>query len=102
MEHTRPEKSQEMTKLVGTLRNAIADAGRNDGINLAEAVSALAQTISSVLVGAYNAKNREIVLMAMPDVVRAYYPLWEKIYGAHGLTVDKSPQRARTSGHVQG
>lgn len=78
--HTRPEKNVAMTKLVYALRNAVAASVRTDGINIAEAVNAAAQAVASVLVGAYRGREREIVLSAFPDVVRAYYPAWEKIY----------------------
>lgn len=86
---TRPEKAEQMTVLVGTIRNEIAKQASSGELNLAECVNATAQVFSSVLVGAYDKKNREIVLSMLPDLVRAYFPQWEKIYAAHGHKAER-------------
>lgn len=79
---TRPEKSLEMTKLVYALREAAVTPARDGDLNLAEVINALGQALASILVGAYDEKNREVMLMALPDLVRAYFPQWEKIYAS--------------------
>lgn len=81
---TRPEKAEEMAKLVHAIREATVGPARDGGLNLSETVNAFGQVLASVLVGAYEPKNREVVLSMFPDLVRAYYPQWEKIYAAHG------------------
>lgn len=82
--YTRPEASRAMTELVYALREAVAERARSGDINIAEGINAMAQALASVLVGAYQSdKHREVVLSTFPDVVRAYYPQWEKIYAAH-------------------
>lgn len=86
---TRPEKNEAMTRAAHAARNALAKAAREEGLNIAEAMNASAHVMSALLVGAYStARDREIVLSAMPDIVRAYFPQWEAIYRAH--TPDKS------------
>lgn len=91
--HTRPESSKAMTELVYALRDVVATRAMKGEVNLAEAVNAMAQALASVLVGAYDAKNREVVLSMFPDVVRLYYPQWEKIYAAHGHTATPPAER---------
>lgn len=80
---TRPEKTPQMTALVYALREASAEPARHGELNIAEVINAHAQALASILVGAYDNKNREIVLSMFPDVVRAYFPQWEKIYAEH-------------------
>ena len=81
MEMTRPEKAEATTIAVGTMRNALADIAQQHELNIAEAINAAAQVFTSVLVGAYrNTKEREVVIAALPDLIRAYIPQWEKIY----------------------
>ena len=80
---TRPEKSEEMAKLVYAIREATVGPARDGELNLAEVINAFGQALASVLVGAYDKKNREVVLSCFPDLVRAYYPQWEKIYASH-------------------
>lgn len=84
--HTRPEKSLEMTKLVYAIREATVGPARDGSLNLAEVVNGFAQAFASILVGAYDGKNREIVVSTFPDVVRAYYPAWEEIYAKHAAS----------------
>ena len=80
---TRPEKREEMAKLVYAIREATVGPARDGGLNLSETINAFGQAFASVLVGAYDHKNREVVLSCFPDLVRAYYPQWEEIYAAH-------------------
>ncbi len=80
---TRPEKSEATSRLVYSIREATVGPARDGELNLAEVINAFAQAFASVLVGAYEAKNREVVVSTFPDVVRAYYPQWEKIYAEH-------------------
>lgn len=87
---TRPEKAEEMTKLVYAIREATVSPAREGGLNLSEVVNAFGQAFASILVGAYRDKNREVVLSTFPDLVRAYYPQWEKIY-AHHHVLSKEP-----------
>lgn len=77
---SRPEKDADIMVLVYALRNKIAEAGRSGDLNLAEVVIAMGQAMSSVLVGAYDPRNREIVLDGIPDLIRACFPQWEAIY----------------------
>lgn len=79
---SRPEKSEAMTRLVYALRETAVEPARSGELNLAEVVNAFGQAFASVLVGAYDTKNREVVLTSLPDLVRAYFPQWEKIYAA--------------------
>lgn len=79
---TRPEKSKEMTALVHALREAAVAPARDGTLNLAEVINAFGQAYASILVGAYDAKHREVMLMAFPDLARAYFPQWEEIYAA--------------------
>lgn len=88
---TRPEKSEAMTRLVYAIREATVEPARNGELNLAEVINAFGQAFASILVGAYDKKNREVVVSTFPDVVRAYYPQWEKIYAAHGH--EPAPER---------
>jgi hypothetical protein len=81
---TRPEKSEDMSRLVYAIREATVGPARDGNLNLAEVINGFAQAFASILVGAYDSKNREVVVSTFPDVVRAYYPQWEKIYAAHG------------------
>lgn len=80
---SRPEKAEEMSKLVYAIREATVGPARNGELNLSEVINAFGQAFASVLVGAYGDKSREVVLSTFPDLVRAYYPQWEKIYAAH-------------------
>lgn len=77
---TRPEKSVEMTALVYAIREATVGPARDGNLNLAEVINAFGQVFASILVGAYDDKNREVVVSTFPDLVRAYYPQWEAIY----------------------
>lgn len=77
---SRPEKSEAMERLVYAVREAMVAPARDGDLNLAEVCLVLANVLASVLVGAYDQKNREIVLSAFPDVVRTSFPQWEKIY----------------------
>lgn len=81
--HTRPEKATEMAELVYAIREATVGPARDGGLNLAETINAFGQALASLLVGAYEDKNREVVLSMFPDLVRGYYPQWEKIYAAN-------------------
>lgn len=77
---TRPEKSIAMTKLVYAMRSAMIDVVTEEQLNIAEAVNATAQLVASMMVGAYgDDKEREMVMSFFPDVVRSYYPQWERI-----------------------
>lgn len=78
---TRPEKSAEMTALVYAIREATVTPARDGGLNLAEVINAFGQAFASILVGAYDPKNREVVVSTFPDLVRA--PQWEEIYARH-------------------
>lgn len=80
---SRPEKSADMSKLVYAIREATVGPARDGKLNLAETINAFGQALASLLVGAYDAKSREVVLSGFPDLVRAYYPQWEKIYAKH-------------------
>lgn len=77
---SRPEKTAEMTALVYALRNKMAESGRSGDLNLAEIITAMAGAMSSVLVGAYDPRNREIVLDGIPHLIRGYFSQWEAIY----------------------
>lgn len=79
---TRPEKSEQMTSLVHAIREAAVGPARDGELNIAEVVNGFGQAFTSILVGAYDPKNRQVVLTAFPDLVRAYYPQWEEIYAA--------------------
>lgn len=79
---TRPEKSAAMSKLVHALRETMINVVTEEEMNIAEAVNGTAHFLASILVGAYHKKERDVVMSAFPDVVRAYYPEWEKIYAA--------------------
>lgn len=80
---TRPEKAEAMSKLVYAIREATVSPARHGELNIAEVINAFGQAFASVLVGAYDQKNREVILSMFPDLVRAYYADWEKIYVAH-------------------
>lgn len=80
---TRPEKSEAMSRLVYSIREATVEPARAGELNLAEVVNAFGQALASVLVGAYETKNRDVVLSMFPDLVRGYFPAWEKIYAEH-------------------
>lgn len=84
MEMTREEKSDAMTRLVYAIRQTVVENARKDELNIAEVLNAMGQSFASVIVGAYEGRNREIVVAALPDLIRAYYPQWESIYAAHG------------------
>lgn len=86
MLQTRPEKAEAMTRIVYELRNVAAKAGREGDLNLAEVLNAFGQAYASVIAGAYNAKSREVILDAIPHLIRAYFPQWDRIYHAHGHT----------------
>lgn len=79
---TRPEKSEAMTALVYAIREAAVGPARDGELNIAEVVNGFGQAFASILVGAYDPKNRQVVLTTFPDLVRAYYPQWEEIYAA--------------------
>lgn len=79
---SRAEKSTEMSVLVHAIREAAIAPARDGNLNLAEVINAFGQAFASILVGAYNPKNREVVVSTFPDLVRAYYPQWEAIYAA--------------------
>lgn len=79
---TRPEKTEAMTKLVYGLREVMREVVIGEQMNIAEAVNGAAHFLASILVGAYHEKEREVVVSTFPDVVRAYYPEWERIYAA--------------------
>ena len=65
------------------MRNTLAKEAQAGQLNHAEAINAASHVLTSVLVGAYKTtKDREAVIQALPDVVRAYIPQWEKIYAA--------------------
>lgn len=85
---TRPDKSHEMSVLTHAIREAAIAPARAGQLNLAEVINAFGQAFASILVGAYDAKNREVVVSTFPDLVRAYYPQWEAIYAAQ----PESPQ----------
>lgn len=85
---TRPEKAEQMSRLVYALREAAAGPARDGDLNLAEVLNAMGQAMASILVGAYEAKNREVVLSFLPDLIRGYFPQWEKIYAEHERAAD--------------
>lgn len=89
--HTRPEKSEAMTRLVYAIREVTVEPARNGDLNIAEVINAFGQVLASILVGAYDPKNREVVVSTFPDLVRAYYPHWEKIYAAHDTRAGDLP-----------
>jgi hypothetical protein len=86
---TRPEKSDDMNRLVHAIREAAVAPARNGELNLAEVTNAFASALASILVGAYLPKHREAVLLMYPDLVRAYFPQWEKIYASHNAAPEK-------------
>lgn len=90
---TRPEKSEEMTALVYAIREAAIGPARDGGLNIAEVVNGFGQAFASILVGAYGAKNREVVVSTFPDLVRAYYPQWEAIYEAESARTQPEKRR---------
>jgi hypothetical protein len=88
---TRPEKSEAMTRLVYALRETVAKPARAGELNISECLNALGQATASVIAGAYgDKKNREVVLSAMPDLIRAYFPQWDKIYADHASTLTEA------------
>lgn len=76
----RPEKADEMTRLVHAIREAAVAPARNGELNLSEVINCMGQALASILVGAYHSKNRDVVMEGFPELVRAYYPRWEKLY----------------------
>lgn len=90
---TRPEKSEEMSALVYAIREAAISPARNGDLNLAEVINGFGQALASILAGAYETKNREVVLMALPDLVRAYFPQWDEIYAAEARRPPPQAQR---------
>lgn len=80
---SRPEKAEEMSKLVYAIREATVGPARDGNLNLAEVINGFGQAFASILVGAYEPKSREVVVSTFPDLVRAYYPQWEEIYASH-------------------
>ena len=89
---TRPDKAHEMTVLVHAIREATVAPARDGQLNIAEVINAFGQAFASILVGAYDAKNREVVVSTFPDLVRSCYTQWEAIYAAH----EHSPQDTET------
>jgi hypothetical protein len=81
---TRPEKVEDMSRLVYAIREATVGPARDGNLNLSEVINGFGQALASVLVGAYDKKNREVVLTMFPDLVRGYFSQWEKIYANHG------------------
>jgi len=79
---SRDEKSAEMTAVVHAIREAAIAPARDGNLNLAEVINAFGQAFASIVVGAYDQKNREAVVSTFPDLVRAYYPQWEAIYAS--------------------
>lgn len=79
---TRPERSKEMTALVYAIREAAVSPARDGELNISEVINGFGQAFASILVGAYDTKDREVVVSTFPDLVRAYYPQWEEIYAA--------------------
>lgn len=92
---TRPEKLMEMTVLVHALRETAIKPARDGDLNLAEVINAFGQAFASILVGAYDAKNREVVVSTFPDLVRAYYSQWEAIYADHPRSPQDNPEVRR-------
>ena len=81
----RQENSEAMTKLVYALRETVAASARSGEVNIAESLNAMGQAFSSIIAGAYrDNKTREIVIMGLPELIRLYLPLWDKIYADHG------------------
>lgn len=80
---TRPEKAAAMSKLVYALREVLRETVIAEELNIAEAVGGAAHLLASILVGAYHKKEREVVVSTFPDVVRSYYPEWERMYAGH-------------------
>lgn len=87
---TRPEKAEDMARLVYAIREATVGPARDGGLNFAETVNAFGQAFASLLVGAYDQKEREIVLSMFPDLVLAYFPQWEKIYKQHRALAEEA------------
>lgn len=85
---TRPEKAKEMADLIYALREASGNAALHGDLNIAEVVNSLGQAFASVLVGAYAQKEREIVLSMLPDLIRASFSEWEKIYSDYRRSKD--------------
>lgn len=83
----RPEMDGSMTEMVQAMRDGMTSIVIRDQLNIAEAVNAIAHVLASVLVGAYSDKEREVVVSTFPDVVRAYFPQWEKIYDGYRRSV---------------
>ena len=80
---TRPEKSAAMERAAYAMRDTLAKEAQAGELNHAEAINSAAHVFTSILVGAYRtSKDREAVIQALPDLVRAYIPQWEKIYAA--------------------
>lgn len=92
---SRPEKSEAMSRLVYAIREATVDPARDGNLNLAEVINAFGQAFASILVGAYHDKEREIVVSTFPDLVRAYYPAWEKIYAEHTAAVTQDQREVK-------
>lgn len=92
---TRPEKAAGCEQSAYAVRNVLARSAQEHGLNLAETISVSAHAFASLLAGAYpdNAKSQEAVLHALPDVIRAYIPQWERIYDEF----DKNSGRAALS-----
>lgn len=90
---SRPENSVTMSRLVYAIREATVDPARDGSLNLAEVINAFGQAFASILVGAYGDKEREIVVSTFPDLVRAYYPAWEKIYAEHAAAISQEKRQ---------
>ncbi len=80
---SRPEKADEMTRLVHAIRETAVAPARNGELNLTEVINCMGQALSSILAGAYHGKNRDVVMEGFPELVRAYYPQWDKLYADH-------------------
>lgn len=80
---TRPEKQTAILEAAGEMRNALASVAQRNELNIAEAMVAATHSLVSVIVGGYApGKNRDIVLSAIPDLMAATIPDWERIYSS--------------------
>lgn len=78
---SRPEKQTDLIRLVGGIRNEVARAAREDGLNISEALLGMAGAFAAVLAGAYKTdKDRETVIEAVPHVIRAHLAQWDQTY----------------------
>lgn len=92
---SRPEKHEAMSRAVFATRNALIEQTRAGELNIAEVCMVVASVFAATLAGAYDEKNREVVLSGLPDVVRTCFPEWERIYSSIRPSVTEAKESLR-------